>query len=59
MATICQFNQYGHSKFADSCDKIHNSLTCDSFPCLDNPCPKHHYYMYQRCRFAEMLLLSI
>ena len=59
MAAICLYNQYGHCKFADSCDKIHNLVTCDSFPCLDNTCPKRHprrcryYGIYRKCRFAE------
>jgi hypothetical protein len=59
MAAICQFNQYGHCKFADRCDKFHNTVTCGSFPCVDNTCPKRHprrcryYDMYGRCSFAE------
>ena len=59
MATICQFHQTGHCKFADKCVKIHTSATCDSFPCQDRECPKRHprmckyYAMYGRCVYAE------
>jgi hypothetical protein len=56
---IGQFHQYGHCKFAESCDKTHTPVTCDSFPCLDSTCHKRHprrckfYDMYGQCRFAE------
>ena len=48
MAAICQFYQYGHCKFGDLCVKTHTAVTCDSFPCQDNECPKRHPIM---CKF--------
>ena len=59
MAAICQFHQYGHCKFSNSCDKTHTIMTCDSLPCQDNKCAKRHlrickfFAMYGCCRFAE------
>ena len=58
-ALICQFYQYEHCKFADRCNKTNTSVTCDSFPCLDNTCDKRHprkcknYEAYGRCQFAK------
>ena len=59
MTAICQFHQHGHCKFAAQCVKIHTDVTCNSFPCEDRQCSKHHprlckyYATYGRCMFAE------
>ena len=51
MAAICQFHQHGHCKFAAKCEKIHTSVTRDSFPCQDSDCLKRHPRM---CKYYAM-----
>ena len=64
MQPVCLFNKFGHCKYRETCNKLHNNEICEIESCEAKNCTKRHpknckfYDIYNRCKFGSFCSFS-